>query len=282
MTTHRKPVLSALAFASVTALALPAAAQNTVNISVDLFRMQGSIPSAPWVFYAIPQNWSDPAITSITIQNASGNLNGSLTGSGSPAYSSFGALASDVTGGSWTMTINGTSTYSFTIGLDPSLSELSLPPVTVATPVPYSTGVLLTPTYNWNDPSVGADASFVAFNSVSYDVIPNWNGGFGYPPSQPLNLHDTSVAQATPLLGGLLYGFTVIYTRPAPEITLATSDTVLDPADPTGGTTMSFTLSGNLWDQGASPFTTVPEPATFAGLAGLGLLGFAGVRRLRA
>jgi hypothetical protein len=158
---------------------------------------------------------------------------------------------------------------------------LSLPPVTVTTPVPGSTGVSLTPSYAWNDPSVSADSSFVPFESVSYDVIPNWNTGFGYPPSQPLALHDTSLASPTSLTPGTYYGFNIIYTRSAPEVTLASSDTIIDPSDPTGSTTLNFTLSAHLWDQGASPFTTVPEPATFAGLAGLGLLGFAGVRRLR-
>lgn len=276
MSSTSKSLLFSLALSSFAAL--PASAD--LSISIDFFREQGVFPGSPFVFFASPFNTS-PSIISVDISSQNNKFNGhwdaSNRGSSSPA-DNFANIKSEVEG-VWSMTINGVDTYSFSMSLG-SIGESHLPAVTISSPVDGATGVSLTPTYQWNDP-----APPVAFSSVSYELIKDFSGGFGYPPPNALTVGDTSLPSslATPssLDPNSLYAFNLIYSRDAKggnDITVY-DPTVPDPNNP--GSSFTFTYSARLLDQASSTFTTVPEPGATAVFAGLGLAGFAGWRRFR-
>ncbi len=270
-------VVCSLSLLAGIAVSLPARAD--ITLYVDFFRQQGVNPAAPFVFYADPST-TEAWISTLTVSSHDGNLTGNLGGAGSP-LDSFSDIKSSVEN-TWTMTVNGTDTYHFTLSLN-NITEADFPQVDIATPPNGATGVPTTPTYTWNDP-----APRVPFASVSYEIIPDFNGGFGYPPPNPLALGTTSLtsppAAPSPLNLNSSYGFNLIYWRDASSQANAGDNlTGTDPMvmDPTGAP-VNFNIVATLYDQASSTFTTVPEPSKFGVLGALGLLGFAARKRMKA
>ncbi len=271
MTTHRKPVLSALAFVSVTALALPAAAQNTINYS-DFSSVAGL------------------------------TLNGDAAQSGSvlrlvPSVASQSGTAYGTTAVPLTATTGFSTSFEFLVKTDPA-SGLGVPDGFTFLLQNSASGVNALGAGGQGLGYVGIDPSVaVVFRGRAPSFIGVITGGVD-PAALPSPFNPPG---STSLTEGAFYEvneFAWIDYNPASTVLSVYLDTTsVKPASPVMSTTVS--LFGTLGSQafvGFSAgnggafgsqdilnwsFATVPEPAAFAGLAGLGLLGFAGVRRLR-
>lgn len=241
--------------------------------STDYFGGSGN-QAYGWINLSI----DDAEIVSAEISSPSGGITGGTEGSASNTYSSFEDLRSEIQSGPWTLTVGRNTgegepvmtTYQFNVniaGLTAPESFSILSPANGSIDVPHGPTL-----FQWSPPSDVYSTQGVDLNDVTGSMGRSSYATIGIGPG-----HDGYLHGLPGLDEGRRYHFFVQYSQDVtgfPDVSIST------PVDAFSNE-LDFGYSIGLHNEATTVFTTVPEPAAWMALTGVGMAALMGIRLRR-
>lgn len=257
------------------------AAPGFIFIEANLYRSSnhfGSGGEQSYAFFDVVVDDSD--IVSAVLSSPSGSIRGGTDGTSSAGFSTFEDMRSEIQdSGSWTLTVGREAALS-----DPILTEytfeVDLTGLTapesffITSPANGSTDVPAGRTlFQWSPPSDTFASQTVDWNDVTTFMSKSSLGSIEIGPG------DSSFDTDLPGLSqSRSYLFFVQYSK---EVTNEPGVSIGTPVDEFSNSLGDFGYSIHLHNEAETVFTTVPEPRSWALIAGIGLGSLALVRRGR-